>query len=51
MGPSVPYLLMLQLIPVYPKKIGVKQLRHKLKEHDCGFDICARALQCDLVKL
>lgn len=51
METCVRYLLMLQLIPLYPKRIGVKQLRQKLfsKMDDCH--ISERTLQRDLVKL
>lgn len=51
MDTSVRYMLMLQLLPVYPRKISVKELREKLIAQDCGFDICERTLQRDLVKL
>lgn len=51
MDTSVRYLLMLQLLPVYPRKISVKELREKLIAQDCSFDICERSLQRDLVKL
>ncbi len=51
MDTSVRYMLMLQLLPVYPRKISVKELREKLIAQDCSFDICERTLQRDLVKL
>ncbi|MDO3377185.1 hypothetical protein [Geoalkalibacter halelectricus] len=51
MDTSIRYLLMLQLLPVYPRKISVKELREELITQDCGLDICERTLQRDLVKL
>lgn len=51
MDTSVRYMLLLQLLPVFPRKISVKELREKLIAQDCGFDICERTLQRDLNKL
>lgn len=51
METSVRYLMMLNLIPTYPRKISVQQLREKLVERDCELEISERTLQRDLLKL
>lgn len=51
METSVRYLLMLDCIPPYPRKISVQQLREKILEHDTDLDISIRTLQRDLIKL
>lgn len=45
------HLALLQLLPVYPKRISVAQLRDKLRTQNSDFDVSTRTLQRDLEKL
>jgi len=45
------HLALLQLLPVYPKRISVAQLRDKLRAQNPDFDVSTRTLQRDLEKL
>jgi len=45
------HLALLQLLPVYPKRISVAQLRDKLRVQNADFDVSTRTLQRDLEKL
>jgi hypothetical protein len=51
METSVRYLILLDLIPVYPRKIDVRSLRDRLIERDPGFDVSTRTIERDLVQL
>jgi len=45
------HLALLQLLPVYPKRISIAQLRGKLRAQNADFDVSTRTLQRDLEKL
>lgn len=51
METALRYVLMLKLLPVYPRKTTASELRDKLVDHYVDFDISTRSVQRDLVKL